>query len=424
MKRCRSFLASSSMLLLLAGTAAADNWPQWRGANHDGISVEKNLPTEWDATKNVAWKLKLPGMGGSTPAIWGDHLFLTSQDGSDIALLCIRTEGKELWRRKLGSGTPKYRGDEGNGASASPSTDGKHVWVFTGAGDLACFDFDGNESWRFNAQERYGRFNIQHGMHSTPLLDGDRLYVQLLHGNGFHVIALDKATGKEIWKIERPSDGRGEGKHSYASPVLWRKGKDAYLIVHGCDYATAHRLDDGREIWRVGGLNPKDHYNATLRFVTSPLATPDLIVVPTAKHGPVVGLKPDATGLVEPGSRFEQWRLPKSTPDVPSPLIHDGLLYLCGESGQLTCLEAKTGKELYSQKLHAARYRGSPVYAGGMIYLTARDGVVTVVKAGPKFEQVAVNTLPDQIAASPAVSGGRIYLRGFDTLYAIGPAAK
>jgi outer membrane protein assembly factor BamB len=419
MKRCLLFSACP-LLLALAAPVAAENWPQWRGPTNDGISNEKGLPTEWDATKNVVWKLKLPGQGGSTPAIWGDRIFLTSADGADLVLLCIGTDGQERWRQKLGTGNRRYMGNEGNCASASPSTDGKHVWTFTGTGDLACFDFDGKQVWHFNAQERYGQFRIMHGMHSTPLLDGDRLYVQLLHGGGFHVIALDKATGKEIWKVERPSDGRGEGQHSYASPVLWRKGKDAYLVIHGCDYTTGHRLDNGAEIWRVGGLNPKDHYNATLRFVTTPLATPDLIVIPTAKRGPVVGLKPDASGMVEPGSRFEQWRMPKNTPDVPSPLIHDGLLYLCGESGQLTCLEAKTGKELYSQKLHAARYRASPVFADGKIYLTARDGTVTVVKAGPKFEQVAVNKLPDEIASSPAVSGGRIYLRGFDTLYAIG----
>jgi outer membrane protein assembly factor BamB len=422
MKRC---LVVCSLLLILTSPAAAENWPQWRGPHNDGISTETNLPTEWSATKNVLWKLKMPGMGGSTPAIWGDRMFLTSAEGNDIVLLCVSTDGKELWKRKLGGGgTRLYMRGEGNCASASPSTDGKHVWVFTGNGDLDCFDFDGKEVWAFNAQERYGAFKIMHGMHSTPLLDGDRLYVQLLHAGGFHVMALDKMTGKEIWKIERKSDGRGEGQHSYASPVLWRKGKDAYLIIHGCDYATAHRLDDGAEIWRVGGLNPKDRYRPDLRFVASPLATPDLIVIPSAKNHGVVGLKPDAEGSVMPGSKHEQWRMPNGTPDVPSPLIYDGLVYLCGEWGQLTCLEAKTGKELYSQKLHRDRYRASPVYAGGNLYLTSRDGTITVVKVGPKFEQVAVNKLPDEITASPVVSGGRIYLRGFDTLYAIGPEGK
>src|SRR5262249_22814162 len=147
------------------------------------------------------------------------------------------------------------------------------------------------------------------------------------------VIALNKADGKQVWKVERKSDGHDECEHSYASPSIWPGGKAAYLITHGNDYAVAHRLSDGAEIWRVGDLNPKDRYNPTLRFVASPLATPDLIVVPSAKGGPVVGVKPDAKGMVGAGSRHEQWRKTRDTPDVPSPLVHGGRVYLCREFG-------------------------------------------------------------------------------------------
>jgi outer membrane protein assembly factor BamB len=403
-----------------AAPALAENWPQWRGPNLDGISKETGLPTEWSESKNVVWTLKLPGKGGSTPAVWGDRIFLTSADGDDLDLMCVSTEGKELWKQKLGEGDRAFMRGEGNNASPSPSTDGKHVYAFAGTGDLACFDFDGKEVWKFNVQDRYGKFGAMHGLHTSPLLDGDRLYLQLLHAGGANVIALDKTNGK----VERKSDGTGENKDSYASPMIWRKGKEAYLITHGNDYAIAHKLDDGSEIWRVGGLNPKDSYRRDLRFVASPVATPDLIVIPSAKDHGVVGLKPDAEGSVMPGSKHEAWRLKNSTPDVPSPLVHDGLVYLCRENGTLICLDAKSGEEKYSQKLHAAIYRASPVYADGNIYLTARDGFVTVVKAGPKYEKVAVNELRDDLAASPAISGGRIYLRGWKTLYAIGKGEK
>src|SRR5262245_46274250 len=408
----------------LAAPVLAEHWPQWRGPRHDGVSAEKGLPAEWSATKNVAWKLDLPGKGSSTPAVWGERIFLTCQDGDDIVLLCVSTAGKQLWKKKFGTAVRAGRGDEGYAASPSPSTDGKHVWVFCASGELACFDFDGKEVWKFNTQDRYGKFKIGYGMHSTPLLHGDRLYLALIHSGGAWVIALDKANGKDVWKVARKSDGRAECEHSYASPTLWQKGKDAYLIVHGNDYATAHALKDGGEIWRLGDLNPKDRYNFTLRFVASPVATADLVVVPTAKRGPVVGVKPDAKGVVQKGGEYEQWRRPNNTPDVPSPLVHDGLVYLCRENGGLICLDATTGKELYSERTHSARYRASPVYADGKVYLTARDGVFTVVKAGPKFEVLAENHLPDQFAASPVVSNGRIYLRGFGALYAIGPAAK
>jgi outer membrane protein assembly factor BamB len=419
MSRSSPFQLACVAVLLGAGVAAADNWPQWRGPTSDGVSKETGLPTQFGAAKNLAWLLPLPGMGGSTPVIWGDRIFLTSEDGNALVLMCVGTDGKERWKRRVGTATGKIRRDEGNGASASPSTDGKHVWAFVASGELVCFDLDGNEVWKFNTQERYGRFDIQFGMHSTPLLDGDRLYLQLIHSAGAWVVAIDKATGKDVWKVARKSDGHDECEHSYASPALWRNGKDAFLIAHGNDYATGHALDDGRELWRVGGLNPKDKYNRTLRFISTPVASADLIVIPSAKHGPVVGLKPNATGMVESGSPFEQWRRPKDTPDVSSPLIHDGLVYLCGEDGFLMCVDAKTGEEYYRQRMHPARYRASPVYADGYVYLTARDGTITVVKAGKKVVEVAVNKLPDEISASPVISGGRIYFRGFSTLFAV-----
>jgi outer membrane protein assembly factor BamB len=411
-------------LLPAAGLAVASNWPQWRGPDNDGISKETGLPTEWGESKNVAWKLKMPGMAGSTPAIWGERLFLTSEEGDDLLLLCINTSGKELWKTKLATGRQRFMRGEGNNASPSPSTDGKHVWAYVGTGDLGCYDFEGKPVWKFNVQDRYGKFRIQHGMHTTPLLDGDRLYMQLIHSNGQYVIALDKATGQEVWRVTRQSDGRAENEHSYASPVIWRKGEDAYLITHGNDYAIAHRLKDGSEIWRVGGLNPRDRYRGDLRFVASPVATPDLIVIPSAKDHGVVALRPDAEGLVMPGSKYEQWRLSRGTPDVPSPLVYDGLVYLCRENGFLICRDAKTGQEHYNQRIHTSIYRASPLAANGKIYLTARDGTFTVVKTGPTFERVAENRLADRFTASPAVSNGRIYLRGWDTLYAIDATSK
>jgi outer membrane protein assembly factor BamB len=399
----------------------AENWPNWRGPNYDGLSHESNLPTTWSENSNVVWKLEMPGMGGSTPAVWEKHLFLTSQDGDNLVIVCASTDGKLLWKRQLGTNRP-IRGDEGNGASPSPSTDGKHVFVFVGSGQLACFDFDGNEVWKFNAQDRYGRFQTQHGMHTTPLLYQDRLYMQLIHSGGAWVFALDPATGKEIWKVARKSDGYGENEHSYASPCLWHHGPDAYLVTHGNDYAIAYRLNDGSEIWRAGDLNPKENYRPDLRFVASPVATEDLIVVPTAKSGAVVGVRPDATGLVTPGTTGEVWRMERNSPDVPSPLVVNGLVYLCRETGVLMCLDAKTGKQLYSQRTHTERHRASPVYGDGKVYLTARDGVFTVIKVGPTYNVLATNHLEDHFTASLAISNGRIYLRGFDSLYAIGTA--
>jgi outer membrane protein assembly factor BamB len=420
----RCLVAVSLLIVSLVAVSRADNWPQWRGPNNDGISKEKNLPTEWSETKNIVWKLKLPGMGSATPVVWGDLIFVTSDDTKDVFLQCISTKGEEVWKKKFGeSNGKKYHGDSNN-ASPSPSTDGKNVWCFSGNGDLACFDFGGKEIWKINTQDRYGKVKFQWGgIHSSPVLYEDRLYLQLLNGNGQNVVALNKATGEEVWKIERKSDGRGECLEVYASPFIWQNGKDAYLVVHGNDYATAHRLKDGSEIWRVGDLNSKSNYNSTYRFVSSPVMTPDLIVVPTAKGGAVVAVKPNATGTFGTGSDNEIWRLKRGTPDVCIPLVEDGLVYLDNDA-TVTCLDAKTGKEYYSEKIHGGIYRGSPLYADGKIYYSCQDGTVTVVKAGPKFEVLAVNKLSDKINASPVVANGRIYIRGWDNLYAISADGK
>ena len=413
------------LVVIHASTASADNWPQWRGPDNNGISKEKNLPISWSETKNVAWKLTLPGMGGSTPVVWGDRIFLTTSENKDLIMMCIHTDGKVLWKSKISAASRStIRKDETNEAGASASTDGKHVFAFVGTGDVVSFDFDGKEIWKFNVQDRYGKFRIQHGMHPSPLLHEDRLYLNLIHNNGQWVIALDKATGKDVWKIERQTDAIGESRESYASPCLWQNGKEMNLVVLGADYTTGHRLSDGHEIWRLGDLNPKAKYSTALRIIASPVAYPDVLMVPTARGGIVVAVKPGATGMIKTGSPYELWRTAKGAPDVPSPLVHDGLVYLQRETGVLICLDAKTGKELYQERLHSERYRASPVYADGKIYLASREGNFSVVQAGPKFKLLATNTLPDVFAASPAIAPGRIYLRGFRTLYAIQDTSK
>ncbi|HVX14050.1 MAG TPA: PQQ-binding-like beta-propeller repeat protein [Pirellulales bacterium] len=407
--------------LLAAGTARGENWPQWRGAGNDGISHETDLPEKWSKTENVAWRLPLPGAAGATPVVWDDAIFVTSATPSgDLLLLCVGTDGIERWRRKVTGGDRAVRGDEGNSASPSPVTDGEHVWAFFANGTLACFDFEGKEVWREELPKRYGAFNIAFGLTSTPVLDGDRLYLQLLHTGAALVVALDKETGKEVWKQTRQSDARDECEHSYASPVIYRDNEHEFLLTHGCDYVVAHSLEDGHELWRCGGLNPKGKYNNTLRFVASPVVAPGLIVVPSAKDGPVLGLRPDSRGDISNSPKGHRWVRPKNTPDVPSPLVVDGLVYLCRENGVLICMDADSGKELYSERAFSDRYRASPVYADGKIYLTARGGMVTVVKAGPDFEILASNDIQEPISSSPAISGGRIYLRSFEALYAIG----
>jgi outer membrane protein assembly factor BamB len=396
----------------------AENWPYWRGPTLDGVSTEKGLPAEWGEGKNVVWTLPMPGMGCSTPVVWGERMFLTSEDGEDVVLLCVSTDGKLLWKHKIGTGGRKVRGDEGNSATASSTTDGKHVWSFAGSGELCCHTIDGEPVWSVNLQKEYGKFRTNFGMHSSPLHHGNRIYMQVLHRNGQFVFAFDAATGKVVWKIDRAGEGvpGTESPDGYASIQL-KQGSNPYLVVHGNDATTGHRLEDGSEIWRVVDENQQERRD--WRFISSPAVSQDLIVIPTCKNGVTVAVRTDIEGKVAAGGKGELWRL-KVTTDVPSPLIHDGLVYLCRGEGQIMCIEAKTGKVLYDERGYNSRHRASPVYADGKIYLTARNGTFSVIDAGPTYKLLSRHKLPDDFAASPAISNGRIYLRGFKTLYAIG----
>lgn len=425
--RCGKFVAVALCGLMASMTPAlSENWPQWRGPQNNGISNETNTPTKWSKTENIAWRLPMPGPAGATPAVWGERIFLTSVDKSsgDLLLLCVGTNGKEQWRQVMASGNKDVRGDEGNSASNSPSTDGEHVWAMMTTGVLGGWTVEGKEVWKFNLQDRYGKFNIQFGMTSTPVLDGDQLYLQLIHGDGNAktreaiVICLDKKTGNEIWKRDRPSDAIQENEHSYASPVIYEDGPTKFLLSHGADFIVAHDLKDGHELWRCGNLNSKTKYDPTLRFVASPAVSKGIIVVPTAKGAPVFALKPDGKGDITNNSAAHLWKHSK-TPDVPTPLIHGGVVYLCMQDGQVHLLDEKTGEQIYLKRAHNDRYRGSPVFADGKVYLTARGGIVTVIKAGRDYEVLAENDLGEAISASPVFANGMLYLRSFDALWAI-----
>lgn len=423
----RIVLVLSLILFCHCRTAVrAEQWPGWRGPTNNGLSTEKNLPIEWSPTKNIAWKLPMPGPGGASPVVWNDRIFLTSVDEEGhLLLMAVNHDGKEIWRSIVSQGNKQVRGDEGNSASPSPVTDGKHVWSFFANGALGCYTVDGKEVWKIDVQDRYGKLQIAFGMTSTPVLDRGVLYQQLIHGDGNAetreavVIALDAATGREIWKVDRPSDAHSENESSYASAILYDDGDQRFLLSHGADFVVAHDLKDGHELWRCGELNRKSNYDPTLRFVASPSFAKGMIVVPSAKKGPILCLKPNGQGDITKQDEFHLWTSAR-TPDVPSPLIVGDRVYLCMENGDLAILRAKTGEQLDYQRTNRQRHRASPVYADGHLYLTARDGKTCVVKASEKVEIVAENDLAEDTSASPAFSNGRIYLRTFNHLWAIG----
>jgi outer membrane protein assembly factor BamB len=415
-----------SLALLLAAVVPlrAENWPQWRGPGRNGISSEKGLPVKWSRTENVAWTLAMPAFSGSTPIVWGNRIFLNvaddlkSAEAVTLHLWCVdRDKGAIVWQRPLGGGNHQQR--KQNMSTPSPVTDGTHVWVMTGTGVLKAFDFDGKEIWGRDIQKDYGRFGLNWGYGSSPLLHGDSLFVQVLHGmktdDPSYLLRIDKATGKTVWRVERPTSARVESPDAYTTPALLEYGDATEIVLTGGDVVTGHDPATGRELWRAKGLNPEDDPN--YRIVASPVTYGDLIIAPTRER-PLLVLKAGGRGDVTKSHLL--WSF-GSGPDVPTPVTDGKYVYVVNDRGIMFCLDARSGAELYGRKrLRPGTYSASPVLADDKIYLINEDGVTTVLKAGPEFLVLAENEFDDYTLSSPAVSGGRMFFRTTKFLWAIG----
>ena len=411
------------LVLLLFGTwgtvVVAENWPMWRGPQRNGISQENDLPTKWSQSENVAWRLPLPGVAPSTPVKWGDRIFLTStvRDREDVLLLCVDTAGNELWQRTIGDGTSE-QAETNNQAAASPSTNGRHVWTMTGNGTVTCFDLDGKQLWQFNVEERYEKIEMPWGLASSPVPYGQLLYVQLFHLNSRRVIAIDQATGTEVWNHERETDAVNKCLRSYATPTIFCDDDQEYLLSHGQDFIVAHDLYTGTELWRCGDFHARSGYNDMMHVSSSPVVAEGLILVPAGVNGNFQVLRGNGRGEITGDADYRLWH-DYVSPMRPSTLLVESLVYVCSEEGVLRCLDAQTGQEYYRRPLHRHTHYASPVYADGKIYFAARNGTVTVIAAGREFKILATNSLNETLCASPVFSDGRLYLRTFEALYAI-----
>jgi outer membrane protein assembly factor BamB len=415
-------------VVALMAAPSAENWPQWRGPSLNGLSAERNLPVRWSPTENITWKIDLPAWSGSTPIVWGDRIFLNVaedlkvREGNNLFLWCIdRNKGSVLWKRPLGGGNHQER--KQNMSTPSPVTDGRRVWVMTGTGMLKAFDIDGTELWARDIQKDYGRFGLNWGYGSSPLLHADTLFVQVLHGmrtdDPSYVLRIDAATGKTLWRVERPSPARFESPDSYTTPALLRYGSTTEIVITGGDVVTGHDPATGKELWRANGLNPDNDGN--YRIVASPVVHGELVVAPTRER-PMLVLKAGGRGDITRSHVL--WSFGNG-PDVPTPVTDGTYLYVINDRGIMWCLDPKTGKEVYGrQRLPSATYSGSPVLADGKIYVTNEDGLTVVVKAGPTFEILAQNDFDDYTLSSPAVSEGQIFIRTAKHLYCIGKRQK
>lgn len=393
----------------------ADNWPNWHGAHFDGKAEGRGYPTEWSEKKNLAWKIELPGRGSSTPIVWDDHVFVTCGVDGKNTVLDYTLAGKERWRKTVGTERPgKHK--KASGANSSCVTDGQLVFSYFKSGDVTCIDFQGKVIWNVNLQEKYGEDTLWWDLGTSPVLTKNYCVIAVMQTGGSYIVAFDKTTGAEAWKVDRNLDAPREAAQSYSTPIVTVQGGQETLIVLGADQVTAHRTDNGAEVWRVGGLNPTQH--EFFRSISSPALADGYVIAPYGRGGTVSAIKLGGSGDVT--SKNVVWRKEGDGPDVPTPAVAGDRTYILSDKGVVTCVDIKSGKKVWSGTTEKNRqaYSSSPILADGRIYVTREDGKTFVLEQGNDFKVIATNEInPNQTVATPVFVNGRILLRTDTELY-------
>jgi outer membrane protein assembly factor BamB len=423
------FLALGLLLLGQTNTVSPEEiWPQWRGPTGDSVAPGKGLPTQWSRTENIVWKTPLPGWGNSTPAIWKNDIFVTTQDGARLLLLHLdRVDGKILWEREVGRGTPRYKGAVGNGhyhteqnmATPSPVTDGRYVWAHFGTGDLACYDIAGTKKWAINMTEKFGPYTIWHGHANSPILFGDLLIsvcMQDPKDNGqSYVVALDKNSGDQKWLTKRITGAEKEPADSYATPLLFRHDGNTEVLVYGGNVLDAYEPTDGRRLWQCDAFKGN-------RVISGPTLAGDTVFAVQGMKGPVFAVKAGGTDT-DKSSRV-LWKYPSTTaPDAASPLVTGGLVFMVNNDGIAYCLDATNGKEVWKERLQG-EFRATPLAAGEKVYFLGKSGKATIIEAARTYRVISECDLGEETIASPAVAAGNLFIRTKNHIYRIGANMK
>jgi len=428
-----------AMLLAIACPIQAADWPQWRGPFFNGSTDEKDLPSDWSKTENVAWSADLAGAAASTPVVTGGRVYLSGVDSARDALevMCYDAAGgQQLWRHDVAQGI--RRDDRSNYASSSPVTDGKIAIFFFGNGDLVCFDAEGNALWSRNIQKDYGTFAFLWTFSSSPLLYDGKLYVQVLQRdvavgdrgrqdgkNESYLLALDPQTGKTLWRHVRPSEAVAESRESFATPVPWEYGARKEILLAGGDALTGHDPVTGAELWRWGNWNPEriGHW----RHVVSPVAGNGTILLCAPKREPIYAVKAGMSGPLDDGALAWVSRQAKEvTSDVPTPAFYDGDFFVLSDVRKcLSRVEPQTGRVKWTTATPGrVKYEASPLAADGKIYIVDFNGQVAVVDAaGGKVQRTISMDRPtggEVVRSSIIAANGRLWIRTTRKLYCIG----
>jgi outer membrane protein assembly factor BamB len=404
------FKISILIFLIINNLSAvkAENWPCFRGSDGDGTSQETNLPTKWDSVTNVVWKIAVPGVGYSSPIVWGDKLFTVTAlpATQEKVLLCYNCKnGDLLWKKTVLKTSFEKKHNDNSFASGTPATDGKLIYVsFLDGQDVvvAAYDFTGKQVW----MQRPGTFSSPHGYSCSPALLGDKVFINGGNMGDSFVAALSRVNGKVIWKVmhDIPS-------HSFSTPIFREMAGKMQMILGGNREIISYNPDNGSKYWFVKG--PSED------FCSSPVYNEKSGLVLVSSAWPLrnlVAIRPDGQGDVT--ESHVAWQSRQGAYYVPSPVCTDDYLFTTMTNGRVHCIEAATGKILWVEDL-GLQYSSS-VLANGLVYMPNDNGVITVIKPGPKFEYIAKNDIGEKMNASPAISNGKIYIRGYKHLFCIG----
>jgi outer membrane protein assembly factor BamB len=384
---------------------AERNWPRFRGPSGQGVAVGAAPPTEWNNDgKNILWRTKILGRGNSSPVVWGDRIFLTGSDekGKERSVLCFdRGDGRLLWTGKVPPKPPEQGVRDKNGfATATPVTDGERVIAFLGSCGLVCYDMTGNLQWCYSEL----KIRSMHGIGSSPVLYHDLvILVQDQNQADSVFLALDKRTGKVVWESERAR------AMTWSTPVVVNSNGRDELVMAGKNTVRGYDPLTGNELWSLEG--------PTEEVIPNIVVGSSMLYSASGRNGPILALRPGGKGDVTQ-TRLA-WRTVRVGPHVPSPALVNGRLYSANDTGVFTCLDAMTGKLVYTQRV-SDQFSASPVVAGDLMWFAAESGTTYVIRASNQFEQVAVNKLDSPILASPAAIDGTLILRTRDELLCVG----
>lgn len=433
-------IVTVAILLPASGVCAQANWPQFRGSS-SGVVEEGVLPSAWSVTENVAWVVEIPGRGWSSPIVWGERIFVTSAVSEGDAempkkglylggnrdtasdkthcwmVYCIDLAGgKILWEQVAHKGVPRHPLHIKNTyASETPVTDGQRIYAYFGNVGLFCYDLDGKSLW----SKEFASLKTSNnwGTAASPVLYEDKLFIQNDNDEQSFLAALDKKTGEQIWRVER------DEKSNWATPYIWKNQQRTELITAGRGKIRSYNLD-GQLLWDLGGMSSI--------VIPTPFAKDGLLYVASGyvgdKKRPLFAIRPGAQGDItlsddQTSNQYVAWCQKQGGPYNPSPIVYGDYLYVLYDRGFLSCYDARTGREVYSQQRIAAgatAFTASPWANDGKLFCLSEDGDTFVIRAGPEFKVLGKNALNEMCMATPAAVRDSLIIRTLTKLYRIG----